>query len=249
MNLALGVLIIFILCFPGIVFRTTYLRSRYSKRTINTTTVEEIFSSLIPALIIHFLFILSFRIFTIDIEFQLLYNLLIGNNTAKDIDRLNLEIVPFFSYILLTSLIGYFSAWWFRRIVLRKKLYNKWPSLGIYNKWYYILRPEQLHNERISVWLDLLVKSKDGLIIYRGFLRDFWLDREGGIKELHLEDVRRRLLAKDSDAFTQNFNISTNEEEQLIEEVDKRYYYIPGELFILKYEDVKNINITYFEEI
>jgi hypothetical protein len=189
MNLALGVLIIFILCFPGIVFRTTYLRSQYSKRTISTTTVEEIFSSLIPALIIHFLFIIVFRFACIDIEFQLLYNLLIGNSTAKDINRLNEEIVPFFGYISLTSLTGCFSAWQFRRIVLQKKLYNKYPSLGIYNKWYYILRPEQLHNEKISVWLDLLVESKDGLIIYRGFLRDFWLDREGGVKELHLDII------------------------------------------------------------
>lgn len=79
--------------------------------------------------------------------------------------------------------------------------------------------------------------------MYRGFLTDFWLDKEGGIKELHMEDVRRRVLSKDVQAVHEAVN-----EDELAEQVDERYYYIPGELFIIKYEDVKNMNITYFEE-
>ena len=75
-----------------------------------------------------------------------------------------------------------------------------------------------------------------------------------------MEDVRRRVLSDDQHivqaaepeaAISKPAEASGEEsiyEPGLGELVDERYYYIPGELFIIKYEDVKNMNITYYEE-
>ena len=86
----------------------------------------------------------------------------------------------------------------------------------------------------------MLLETKDGGVLYRGFLTDFWLDKDGGIRELHFEKVRRRVFKNDVE--TGNANLTINEEmdeaeptEQEISDVDERYYYIPGEHFIIKY--------------
>ncbi|WP_133236428.1 hypothetical protein [Mucilaginibacter psychrotolerans] len=223
---------------------------------------------MIPAFIFHSVFILLINLWSHTVDFQFVFNLLIGNNTAKNINQLNVYIGPFLIYMLLNIAVNFVAAYFFRGYVLKTRLYKKYPFLGIYNKWYYILKPLASEEEKISVWLDILVETKHESIIYRGFLTDFWLDKDGSIKELHMEDVRRRVLAKDTQEFettlqeivqtTDVAGIADNDTRQTDEEfvfqpksaamVDERYYYIPGELFIIKYDDVKNMNITYFEE-
>ncbi|TSJ35923.1 hypothetical protein FO440_23675 [Mucilaginibacter corticis] len=242
MNLALGVLVIFIIAIPGIVFRLTYLSSPYSKRTINTTAIDEIFNSLIPAFIFHAIFILVIDAFGKPVDFQFIFNLLIGNATAKNIDQLNGYLGGFMVYILVNTLVNFLAASVLRYAVLKYKWYDNLPFLAIYNRWYQILKPEPDANGRISVWVDVLVETKTCDVLYRGFLADFWLDKDGGLSQLHFENVRRRVF--------ENKQITARTEitEDAIEDVDQRYYYIPGELFIIKYEDVRNMNITYYEE-
>lgn len=249
MNLAPGVLVIFIIAIPGIVFRLTYLSSPYSRRTINTTAIDEIFNSLIPAFIFHALFILILEFCGKKIDFQFIYNLLIGNSTAKNVDELNSYLGGFLCYILLNTLVNFGAAWLLRYWVLRYKWYERFTFLTIYNRWYPILKPEATENGKISVWLDVLLETRDGSILYRGFLTDFWLDKSGGIKELHFENVRRRAFKQDIEEIKIDTEATGDEPtEQGIQDVDKRYYYIPGERFIIKYEDVRNMNVTYYEE-
>ncbi|RYY12618.1 MAG: hypothetical protein EOO04_33320, partial [Chitinophagaceae bacterium] len=191
MSLAVGFLIIFLLAVPGIVFRVTYLSSPYSKRNINTTTLEEIYSSLIPAFIFHSVSVLVLSGLGYKINFQFIFNLLIANNAAKDINRLNDYLFSFLVYMFINTLVNFLAALALRKIVLKFNLYKKYPALSIYNKWYDILKPKSTAAEPISVWLDVLLETKNDTLIYRGFLTDFWLDKDGGIKELHMEDVRR----------------------------------------------------------
>ena len=131
MNLALGVLVIFIIAIPGIVFRLTYLSSPYSRRPINTTAIDEIFNSLIPAFIFHAVFILALEVFGKQVDFQFIYNLLIGNNTAKNIDELNGYLGGFSCYILLNTLVNFGFAWLLRYLVLRYKWYERLTFLTI----------------------------------------------------------------------------------------------------------------------
>lgn len=248
MNLALGVLVIFIIAIPGIVFRLTFLSSPYSKRTINTTAIDEIFNSLIPAFIFHAIFILIIDSGKRVVDFQFIYNLLIGNNTAKNIDKLNDYLPSFLQYILSVTLVNFLAASGLRWCVIKYRWDKKAGFLSIYNKWYPILKPEPDDNGKVSVWLDVLVETKSEAILYRGFLADFWLTKDGEICELHFEMVRRRVFSNDENQ--KEGNIKTGLASELVqeEEVDERYYYIPGERFIIKYADVKNMNITYLQE-
>jgi hypothetical protein len=252
MSLAIGFLIVFLLAVPGIIFRVTYLSSPYSKRNINTTTLEEIYSSLIPAFIFHSLSVTVLAALGYQINYQFIFNLLIGSNTAKDINKLNEYLSPFLVYMSINMLLNFLCALVLRKIVLRYNLYKKYPPLSIYNKWYDILKPKK---GDVSVWLDVVLESRNDMLIYRGFLTDFWLDKDGGIKELHMEDVRRRVLSQDEKNEIAPAAVPINQaggttavDPDAAEEIDERYYYIPGERFIIKYQDVRNMNITYYAE-
>lgn len=245
MNLALGVLVIFIISIPGIVFRLTFLSSAYSKRTINTTAIDEIFLSLIPAIFFHSIFILIIDSTDRVIDFQFIYNLLIGNNTAKDINALNDYLPGFAGYILAITLVNFLFGWLLRICVLKFEWYKSVQLLTIYNKWYPLLKPKPDEKGEISVWVDVLVETKSEAILYRGFIADFWLDKDGNICEIHLEMVRRRIFNNDENQANKPI---AGEPENAQDDVDERYYYVPGELFIIKYSDVKNMNITYFSE-
>ena len=245
MNLALGVLVIFIITIPGIVFRLTFLSSAYSIRTINTTAIDEIFLSLIPAIFFHSIFILIIDACGKTIDFQFIYNLLIGNNTAKNIDELNNYLPGFAKYILAVTSVNFVFAWLFRLCVLKYAWHKTFQLLTIYNKWHTLLKPKADENGEISVWVDVLVETKGEAILYRGFVADFWLDKDGNICEIHLETVRRRIFNNDENQADHPIPIDAENEP---DDVDERYYYIPGELFIIKYSDVKNMNITYFSE-
>ncbi len=259
MSLAIGFLIVFLLAVPGIVFRITYLSSPYSRRNINTTTLEEIYSSLIPAFIFHSFCVIILHQLGHNIDYQFLFNLLIGSNTAKNINRLNDYLSAFLIYMFINLLLNFFAALWLRKMVLKHKLYKRYPLLSIYNKWYDILKPKTDLQEEISVWLDVVLETRNDTLIYRGFLTDFWLDKDGGIKELHMEDVRRRVLSRDETNDPQHHvdqgvkpgGVASDmlvPDNALTESIDERYYYIPGERFIIKYQDVRNMNITYYAE-
>jgi hypothetical protein len=255
MSLAIGFLVVFLLAVPGIVFRVTYLSSPYSRRNINTTTLEEIYSSLIPAFIFHSFSVVLLHFIGHEIDYQFLFNLLIGSNTAKNLNKLNQYLPPFLIYMFINIVLNFLAAFSLRRLVLRHKLYKRFDVLSIYNKWYDILKPKTSGQEEISVWLDVVLETKNDTLIYRGFLTDFWLDKDGGIKELHMEDVRRRVLSRDETnepadqgVQTSNQPSDTSFESDMTEAIDERYYHIPGERFIIKYQDVRNMNITYYAE-
>jgi hypothetical protein len=179
LNLALGVLIIFILSLPGFVFRQTYFYNYFSKRTVKTSTVEEIFISLLPATFIHILFLIIIRIFGFPINFQFIFELITGSVAAKDINLLN-DYLPLFTLYLTTNIgASVLLAYGLRRLVLKNEWDRKYPVLAIYNEWYYILSKDvvnQSEDSQRSVWLDILVETKSDMVLYCGFLDEYTLE-------------------------------------------------------------------------
>ncbi len=241
MNLALGFIVLFLIALPGIVFRVTYLSSPYSRRKINTTAIDEIFSSLIPAFAVHSVcLLLLIYCGHRKIQFNFLFTLLTGNNSRSlDIDAINNFLPGFVTYLVVNVIINFFIAWIARLIVIKYRLDKLFPILRIYNHWYNILKP----NAQVSVWLDLLVSTQDGDMLYRGFLDEFYLD-QGNIEELHLTRVRRRKLSLEGVYAAAESGQDFSERESST--FDSRYYFIEGEQFVIKYAEVKNINITYY---
>jgi hypothetical protein len=192
------------------------------------------------------LFILIIDNIGYQIDFQFIYNLLIGNAKAQNINDLNENLSHFLMYMSLNITVNFLAAIFFRSLVIKRGWDQKVKILKIYSDWYYKFKKPKNDKGKISVYLDLLIETKSESILYRGFLADFNVANNGALEELFLYDVRRRIFSNDTKK--EEYLIAPNDEENNGSLVDQRYYYIPGDLFYVKYADVKNMNIWYFEE-
>jgi hypothetical protein len=70
--------------------------------------------------------------------------------------------------------------------------------------------------------------------LYVGVLDDFFFDSDGNLDRLILQNVARRPLSADK-----------NKAGPEIGTTDERFYDIDGDSFVLRYQDVKTLNVQY----
>jgi len=248
MNIAIGALILLLLVFPGILFRFGYLNGPYSRKNFQTSITDEIVLSLIPAFLIQSTaYIIIEQWFGYDINLSLLFRMIADIKLIDPPEYNNIEhaLVWFSVYNIITCIFGFLAGKVFRNMVYRFDWDIKFHSLRFNNEWYYLLSGRILdfpHNTGNSkeidfVRVDVLCESKDNTIIYCGILREFYLSKTEGLDRIYLTNVYRRKLEADS---PRELNVP------LENEFDNRYYKMPGDVFIIPYSQVKNINISYY---
>ncbi len=249
MNIAFGALVIFFLLFPGIVFRISYLDGPYSRRTVQSSFVDELILSLVPAFIVQFLGYLvveNLPTIPVEVDEKLIYQLVTGQPT---VDFANIErgLTGFFGYHFLVYIMAFAAGKLIRRIVLRNKLDYKYHFLRIHNEWYYLLTgrfytPEAVpENPGVDVYADLLVETKEGSYLYSGLVKDFFLSKDNGLDRIYFEQIFRRRLESD----LTNQPDLTIQDEKVEKWLDSRYYEMPGDIFVIPYAQIKNINVRY----
>jgi len=141
---------------------------------------------------------------------------------------------------------GFLSKWVVRKLKLDRKI----KLFRFQNEWHYIFSGEILDFPKVSgeaddidcSYVDALVRTDEGTVIYSGLLTDYILTKEGGIDRIYLSSVKRRFLKDDI------LNGPESQTEQKPEDPDdKRYYYLPGQFFIIPYNMVINLHITYYK--
>jgi hypothetical protein len=76
-------------------------------------------------------------------------------------------------------------------------------------------------------------------MIYSGILEDYYLSKDNGLDRLYLHNVYRRRLKDDLNPDQPNVGY-------LERHLDPRYYAMPGDLFVITYDKILNLNITYY---
>lgn len=248
MNIAVGALVLLLLIFPGILFRYAYLSGPYARKNFQSSISDEVVLSLIPAFLIQTLgYIVFEHLFRINIDISLLIRLVsqLSLITASEFDIIEKSILLFSLYSILTCLFGFFSGKVFRGLVARYSWDIKYHSLRFNNEWYYLLSGRILdfpgnngNSQKIDlVRIDALCESQGNSIIYSGILREFYLSKADGLDRIHLSNVYRRKLTDDS---PQEYTAPIEKE------FDDRYYKMPGDIFVIPYQQIKNINISYY---
>ena len=255
MNIAFGALVLLILLLPGLVFRVAYLNVRYSGKSFRSTIVDETLLALAPALILQIIgFEVVENIIHRSVSLSTIYQLIISSGTFSHFDILENSLGSFLLYNILLGISAYSLGVGARKFVQRYKLHYTYPVLRFQNDWYHVLKgtilnqpgnPEEVQ-EIDYVWIDLMLESKEGTFIYSGILKDFFLSKEEGLDRIYLTNVRRRKM---SDDLTVEATEETNNEEstETLAEVDKRYYYMPGDFFVVPYSQIKNLNVIYYK--
>lgn len=248
MNIAIGALVLLLLVFPGILFRYGYLNGPYSRKNFQSSITDEIVLSLIPAFLIQSAaYTIIEPILGFDINLSLIFRIISDIKLIESPEYTNIEhsIVWFSIYNIVSCSFGFLAGKIFRNMVFRYNWDTKYHSLRFNNEWYYLLSGRILdfpHNTGNSkeidfVRVDALCESKDSTIIYSGILREFYLSKAEGLDRIYLTNVYRRKLEDDS---PRELTVP------LENEFDNRYYKMPGDVFVIPYNQIKNINISYY---
>lgn len=254
MNIALATLTLLIILYPGFLFRRFYFTEEFSKEYFKQSVTDLIFSSILPGFFIHFLGYLLFIKGRAEIDVFTIGTLLSGTSDADKVTRAFRTVYeksPFIiSYFAGVSALGMIAGFLTKLIVRNFKLDRKIKLFRFQNEWHYIFSGEILDFPKVSgkaedidcSYVDALVKTDEGTVIYSGLLTDYILTKEGGIDRIYLTSVKRRFLKDDI-----IYSSESQKEQKQKDPDDKRYYYLPGQFFIIPYNLVINLHITYYK--
>jgi hypothetical protein len=242
MSLAFSAVLIFLIFAPGAILRRSYFSGRFSIKFVSSSPLDEIVWAIIPGTFLHLIMIYFIQNFSSQqLDFATLGFLLVGTNddanTARAFQALGSDIWLITKYNLtlwaVAAIMGHLS----RLVVRRYRLDLKFNLLRFNNEWYYLLSGETIKTkpgEVNYVWIDALVETVGGSVLYSGFLVNFNLSRDGGLESIYLTEVTRRDLKSD-----------------LMDEAKQKqkYHAIPGDIFVVKYTQVVNLNISIYDAV
>ena len=246
MNVAFPAFLIFLLILPGIIFRFSYARGPWgwNNPTSFRRLSDELGYSIILAFLLHWLWIDGVvRLAGFQVHFEALLVLLTGALDPND-DGIVQSVAQypravalyFFSLFAAAGVLGLFAHW----VVRKKRLDLQWSFFRFRNEWYYLLTGEASAFMDLGVDADAIAavyasavvqQGGDG-ILYRGIVADFSYDDAGNLDRVMLLNAQHRTLNADRDQ-AEGGDVG-------------RYYDIEGHVFILRYAEIRTLNLDYY---
>jgi len=208
-----------------------------------------------------------------EIDFSALIRLISGRieNSDAAIGAVANHPYAVSGYFLGVNAISVLSGLGFHALVRGQYLDHIFRFLRFDNEWYYILRceaplfarshigaapwetegslferwgkkraaAEQLASANLQAYITAIIDYQGEAVLYRGILTNFYFDNSGNLDRLVLRETYRRELSDDASI-----------EEQVMPtdmESSSRYYPIKGDLFVLRYSEVRTVNVEYFQ--
>lgn len=243
-NIALTTLVILLLVLPGFVARSAFLSHRFTNDVLPKNLSDDIARAFLYALPFHLvgigtvahLYLLGIGT---GINIPVLFRLIAGDY-GKDsmfapaiIDNLREHLHQIGLYFLALVGIAFGTGralrWW----VWTREWDLKYPTLfGYKNKWLYTLfgrgKTEGTLGKDYLPYADVIVELGEKTRMYRGVVSEFTTDDTGTLKDLVLLAALRGKFEE-------------------VEGGGNKFYWekIPGDCLILKYSEIKNLNVTY----
>lgn len=235
MNIAPVTILLLLLLFPGIFFSRFYFTEEFSKQYFKTTLYELLLTTLLPALLIHLVALFIVKIYlNIEVDLATILAVFLDTGISSNIiGTIESSASNMISYNISVWVFAGFLGYATKKVVRRFKLDRKFKLFRFSNEWHYLITGEILDFPKIEgeandidvVFIDALIGTGEGTIIYSGIIQDYKLSKQGGLESLYLTQVYKRFLKEDG-------------------LVNKPF--IPGDFMVLPYKDVINLNITYY---
>ena len=228
MNIALSAILLLLLILPGFVFLKAF------ERTENTSIERRPFdvssaSALLIAVIIHFALLLATPISGYHVDFSLFLKFLLGAEFSPE----ELEVVVnsrtlIATYFLVSMILPYLLGKISQKVVFYFNPY-KGSLLSFETPWYYELKGKISRDTDQEYIKFSCVQEIDGnAYIYFGVLEEFYLTRDGQLDRIVLSDASlRRFEPKKQES--------------------KNIHQFEGSRLILKYSEIKNLNIEFYQ--
>jgi hypothetical protein len=237
MDFALTTVLLIFLLLPGLVFRRFYYTEEFSKEYFKESIPSFFLSVAVPSTVIN---ILGWQIGKTWYRFDTttLGILFSGTDDPSKIkeafDSLYNYISPILWYFLLLCVLAFIFGSLSKAIVRNSKLDRRFKLFRYQNEWHYIFSGEILDFPKVSgeardidfTFIDALVDTDEGTIIYKGVLEDYILSKDGGMDRIVLTDVKRRFFKDDGK--------------------EERNYTLPGQFLVIPFSKILNIHLTYY---
>ncbi|MFI5138449.1 MAG: hypothetical protein ACHQIM_11545 [Sphingobacteriales bacterium] len=235
MNIALSAVVISILLIPPVAFYLSLYTGNFPKPTPKFSLFEGILASAVISLFIH---AAAISFIPNEIRFDILIKVLGGD--LKNLENIvrNQEfkkaIKDFALYNAVLILVMFLSGRGLRLILQFHDLHASNELFNLYNKWWYFFNGFHADIEDFDlVFIDAVMDTGDGTMIYSGFLVHFET-KDGQLDRIYLQDTVRREFKSHAGAKGTHLINKAGEPVQ-----------IPGNTFSLKYENVINLNINF----
>jgi hypothetical protein len=243
MNVALPALIVFLLLLPGFIFRTRLKRAE--RTSLDYSPFGQVAAeAVLWAVFVHLLWLsVSYFIFHYRFAPAVLMNLLSSSptNQATASERVSEDFGTVSAYFVTLLFASYAIPKVMRSLISKFRLdRDAAPFSSIFRfhgaPWYYLLTGADFEtkDEPDFIVVSAIVNVAGKAVLYVGVLDEFFVDSEGQLDRLVLQEVMRRPIASDKGA--------TEPEE---DDHTSRFYDIDGDYFVLRYSETITLNVQY----
>jgi hypothetical protein len=240
MNIALPALIVFALLLPGFIARARF--KLVERQSLDYAPFGRIVTNaVLTATALHFVWILIIQmLMDRQIDFELLLGLMSSSTGAQEkaIARLAPQagdVACYFGSLLAFSALAPAGI---SKLIVRYGLdrqgrWFSWMFRFDEAPWYYLLKGTDFSTQDRPdlIRVSALVDVAGAPVLYVGVLNEFFVDSEGCLERLVLENVVRRPFGRDKK------EASTPQAE--------RFYPIDGKFFVLRYAEAITLNVEY----
>jgi len=242
-NIAFTTLVILLLAMPGYIARAAYLTEDFSREVLPTNLTNDIALAILYSLPIHFvavstiIYLYQHGYLSTNVDFEVVFRFLGGEygRYGEEFGRLSsnlyqhmYRIAAYFVCVMAAALV---IGIMLRKVVWEYRLDVKIPTLFRYrNRWLYLLTAREqleLDEPHITV-VDALMELANETQLYRGMVVGFISNEAGDLEDLYLGDV-----------FRGKFVESAGGEKKF------EWQEVPGDSFVLKYREIRNLNISF----
>jgi hypothetical protein len=247
MNVAFPALITFLVLLPGFVFRS---RLKLAERTsLDYSPFGHIVTEgVLWAVVAHTLWLtLAYCVLGRSVDATLLLKLLVSEPQGQA--AATAAVGRDFGWVsgyFVTLLLAVFATARIARILVTK--YRLDRESGRFNAifrfhqapWYYLLTGADFEIDKVPdfIVVSSIVNVAGKAYLYTGILEEFFVDAEGKLDRIVLQEVMRRPIASDKTAA-----------EADRQEAASRFYPIDGDYFVLRYSEAITLNVEYVKLI
>jgi hypothetical protein len=243
MNVALPALIIFLLLLPGFTFRTRLKRAE--RTSLDYSPFGQVAAeAILWALIAHLVWLLlSYLLFGNYLDAGVLLKLLSSDPTgqAKATDAVGDKFGSIAVYFVTLFFASYSIPNGARQLISKYRLDRdayRLSSIFRFHQapWYYLLTGADFEekDEPDLIVVSAIVDVAGEAMLYTGVLDEFFVNSEGGLDRIVLQEVMRRPIASDKEA------AKVGEWRDA-----SRFYPIEGDYFVLRYSEAITLNVQY----
>lgn len=245
MNVALPALVVFLVLLPGFILRSQFKRAE--RTSLDYSPFGQVVAeAVLWALSIHIIWLtLSYGIFGRYVDAAVFLKLLSSDapSQVKATEAVALQANWITAYFVTLLLGSYLLPKGARYIITKYRLdrINSRASASLrfhQAPWYYLLTGADFEkdNEPDFISISAIVNVAGEPFLYNGVLDEFFVDSEGNLDRLVLEQVMRRPMAADKATDSKDAGIAA-----------PRFYQVDGDYFVLRYSEAITLNIQYIK--